>query len=605
MSFRLLNVFTGRLTEHALTSHPSFLAASHAWSEQLFPPDVDFLFSPGRMAILTTVQQRYPSIKHCWVDTICIDQKDVDDKIRQIPLMGEIFGKAEGVLIILSCELGMRQDHVDSLTSQLDGAIAMEAEEAWATEGQHWQFGDGRSLIAQAMKGLARLTTTAWSTRVWTLQEYILARTITWIGTNLVPLVIDDILFSSLPVICDTLIIEECMGGEFDKLYKFFSGMANVRLRRGDRTRVMELLGNRKATVECDEVYGVMAASGVEVSVMKNEKKEQVWARWVEEALRQGHLRWLLLPTIGPASAIHENCIVVPFSVRHEASSCSVLDKLYPLGPCSVSNGAATVTGRFLGFCHIEKRLGAVHEPEPNHIHRDITVILYAAGRWSYALRVGSALSAGRYKTRHIVSIAQALIDNWSGALRAVHRGSEERFKMKFRTEGQARIWKDFMLFMASRLTGLNAGVAYLATIRRASMRVDTIIVVARDQHLPAGELAVVDVGGRTPDGLCVFLIATKSTTSGAEALSNARHKVAVTLPLSSAFEGLVKHFKLESFTFGGRNCQVCHEYRKTALSDGIASTMSPVRSLGNRRTERVQCSRKRRRSKYLRRRLR
>ncbi|KAI9148314.1 Short-chain dehydrogenase/reductase ABA4 [Paramyrothecium foliicola] len=545
MSFRLLDVYTGKLTEYPLSSRPLYLAASHAWSERLFPTGVDFLASPGRSALIATLAQRYPTITSCWVDTICINQNDEDDKLRQIPMMGEIFGGAEAVLIILGCVLGMRQDLVDDTTKRLSGALSMEADEAWASEGLYWQNGDGRGLIAQAMRGLARLTTTSWSTRVWTLQEYILARRVVWIGKDLESLILDDRLFSALPNICDTLNIQECLGDEFVKLYGFFSGMANCRLGPIEKTRVMELLGNRKATVECDEVYGVMAASGVEIPTIKGERKESAWARWVEAALGRGHLRWLLMPAVieplpFSPQPIARNCIVVPFDMRHKASSGSALDEVKPLGPIEVKNGTVTVTGRMIGTCRVGARLGKVHEPMPNRIHRDITLIQFTLGKWPRALKVASAFGAGRYNPKQTILIAQALFNNWTRALYAVRRRKEDDFKMKLRRGRQTLIWQDFMALQMGQMPGMNDGVAYLTKIRRLSVAIDALLVLAPDQEVPDEELVVVDIGGRTVDERCIFMIATKPSPEDGSS-NDVLHKLCVTLPVTAmSLEGKV-----------------------------------------------------------------
>lgn len=228
MEFRLLDIRTGELSQHIIGASDPYIAASHAWSEHLFAQSLSFTESPGRERILSIIQQPlYSHIRLCWVDTICIDQNDDADKHRQIPLMGRIFGDAEVVLIMLGTPLAMQQNEVDDLTARLAGAVQMHEDEEWIKEGFYWQRGPGRALIVNAMRGIARLTCTAWITRIWTLQEYVLARKILWIGTDLVPLSIADLLFAALPDICDTLVINECIGGEFERIYSFFSGMAN------------------------------------------------------------------------------------------------------------------------------------------------------------------------------------------------------------------------------------------------------------------------------------------------------------------------------------------------------------------------------------------
>jgi hypothetical protein len=109
--------------------------------------------------------------------------------------------------------------------------------------------------------------------------------------------------------------------------------MAFVHLRLADRAGVMELLGELTSTVPEDEVYGLMAASGVILSQanVKGKGKDKAWAQWWEEARRTGHIRWALLATDIPAAAadpptMPRNCIMPGFSVRHIASRNSNLD---------------------------------------------------------------------------------------------------------------------------------------------------------------------------------------------------------------------------------------------------------------------------------------
>ena len=326
-TFRLINLHTGIVSSQLLGASPPYLAALHAWSEERYPLGTSFLDSRGRQALMAAVEQRYAgTVDHCWVDTICIDQNSDADMHEQMSLIGRIFGGTITVVVILGCDLGMQQAEVEVLVKQLEPAVSMHENESWAEQGAPWQSGDGRGLVVKGMKGLARLTTTAWTTRVWILQEYILARQVVWIGQDLVSVIIRDILFSALPGICDTLSIDECFGGDFERLYGYFSGMSNLRLKRCDRTRVRELLGNRSTALPRDEVYGVMAASGVEIPTQSIETNEGAWSKWFEQAVSEGHVRWLLMPvaTTSSVAVTHRNtqsCILPPFEMRHKLSA--------------------------------------------------------------------------------------------------------------------------------------------------------------------------------------------------------------------------------------------------------------------------------------------
>lgn len=139
-TIRLLNVSSLSLETYPLENHLPYLAASHTWSENVFPFDQNpnqFFASFGGRGIQTVIQNLYPHIRHCWIDTLCIDQNDESDKLDQIPLMGQIFGQAEAVVIFTSAALGATQAEVDSLFSKLEGALAMCQADAWSEEGDN------------------------------------------------------------------------------------------------------------------------------------------------------------------------------------------------------------------------------------------------------------------------------------------------------------------------------------------------------------------------------------------------------------------------------------------------------------------------------------
>ncbi len=89
----------------------------------------------------------------------------------------------------------------------------------------------------------------------------------------------DDRLFQASPELCHQLAIKECMSREartdFAILHTHFKEMVNSGFRDIEATRIMELLGNCKATVPVDEVYGTVSASMVEIDHIKGEKREE------------------------------------------------------------------------------------------------------------------------------------------------------------------------------------------------------------------------------------------------------------------------------------------------------------------------------------------
>ena len=210
--------------------------------------------------------------------------------------MGQIYGGAEAVAILVKDHLGLTQAKVDAASELVREAVEMSRSGSWV----EWTSSEKRRrYLKKAMDMLEVFTKPSWGSRVWTMQEFILAKRTVWIGGDFQPLRVDEWLFQALPDVCDLLSIEECLVPKYAKLYSHFQGMAGAHLRLIDSTRVMELLRNKVATVPEDEVYGLMSASGVVLDDANTIGKEKVWALWWEKAIRDGNLRWALLP---PAS---------------------------------------------------------------------------------------------------------------------------------------------------------------------------------------------------------------------------------------------------------------------------------------------------------------
>ncbi|KAF7877179.1 hypothetical protein EAF04_000864 [Stromatinia cepivora] len=493
---KLINMDSGALEPYAISSMPSYLAASHAWSDNMFAIHTEYKNTLGGIMIETSVRKLFPDIKYCWIDTICIDQNDEEDKKRQIPLMGDIYGNAEVVVIVTTCDFPnwMTQDYLDQLTKDLDEAIAISLEEEYTESmSEYWAYGDGRQKIIDGMDCLELFTRTRWADRIWTLQEYILAQQIVWLGKESVCLRIDDVLFSALPDLCDVFDIGETIGGKYSKVYDFYTGMVNAGAGKIDRTRVMELLGNRTASFPDDEIYGAMAASGVVIQPGIVFGQDNVWALWWEEAIRQGHHRWMFLPPVLSDSS-SKNCVMPPFKTRHKASQYSGLDTInIKSGQVTIANGSINISGRWAGSCHMVRRLGKVCQDENGGLRRDITMILFSNGSWQLALRLVVAFGGGRYTWKQCLAIAQVLQANYYRARRAIDSRKEHKMILRRQTNYQRTAWADFMRLMMSQMISMNEGIAYLAYVKNTLK--STNIIIVSDDNQPLNKLHALDFG--------------------------------------------------------------------------------------------------------------
>jgi hypothetical protein len=344
--------------------------------------------------------------------------------------------------------------------------------------------------------------------------------------------------------------------------------MAGAHLGLIEPTRIMELLGNKKATVPEDEIFGVMAASGVVIDA-KTKGKENVWAQWWEKAIQTGHLRWALLPPAIPTTpSISRNCTMPAFSVRHLASADSSLDSVQGYGPFDVKNGTVSITGLWAGSCKIIRKLGRVYEDPPDLIHRDITLILFALDNWSLARRIAAAFGAGRFDPRQRLLIAQVLKFNYYRAKLAVLSKTATKFRPKFRNEHQAFVWSDFMTLQSSHMRVMGHGVAFL--VHAKNSLTSTELVMVTDDETPFGALHAIDFGALNDSGRTLFTIVrqpdnTVQVTESETGASLHRVGVSMAMQVTENIKDAITYAchvldgnEMHRYDIGGYRCTVC-----------------------------------------------
>lgn len=557
--FRLLNLDTLVTEVHDLDHHPRYIAASHAWIDNSFDTRKGAFYDCfGGKGVKAVVDQAYLDIHHCWVDRFCINQRDKRDKLEQIPLMERIFGQADAVVVLLNTLIGADQIEVDKLVDQLQDAVTMSEENTWEEHGHYWQYGNGRHHVIHAMNGLQRLASTVWATRVWTMQEFVLAKSIFWVGLDLKPIKVEDAILSAVPDICDTLSIEECLHPQNRVVFSYLQGMANVRLGNVDRTRVMELLGNRNTRKAVDEVYGSMSASGVIIKPLADESKFSAWRRWWETAVVRGHLRWIMLPTNGkqPEEGEETNCITPQFTNRHLLSASSGLDQVIPMGSVAVSNGCVTVSARRLGKIEILERLGGVRVDRSGRLVRDITLILFGQGKRRLSSHIVAAFGGGRYNSEQAEAIVEVLMQNYLIASVYVLSGNEVDFRPSLDGKLQQEVWTDFMKLQQINMSGLNEGTGYLCQIVQELTADPLVTVLVSGDFLPSTDLEALDFEAKDPSGRSVFMAVSSFEDGGGSA-----HKVGMTLPVSDDFDDLWARLPLKTIRIGGKECRFCNTY--------------------------------------------
>jgi len=158
---------------------PSYIALSYCWGERLQPYTVQIngkiaTINPNLHRALAALRHhcRYASEVYFWIDALCIDQSNEEEKGSQIPRMASLFHRASRVVAYLG-----QPDHNSAIVlgylRQRQGAI-----------------GDARAtgtVLAKELLSTAVSTffERAWFSRIWIVQEFSVASTLLFmVGTE-------------------------------------------------------------------------------------------------------------------------------------------------------------------------------------------------------------------------------------------------------------------------------------------------------------------------------------------------------------------------------------------------------------------------------------
>ncbi|KAJ9500818.1 hypothetical protein H2202_003376 [Exophiala xenobiotica] len=160
-----------------------YAALSYAWEGQT--PD-RIVYCNGQQAFITDSLQaflallleKYGPNNFYWADQLCVSQVGSSDKERQVPLMDTYFSGAQEVLIWL----GESTPLTDLCCDMMDDVIKIVCEPLTYPDGleQRYYFpgalGYPPEVEDRFWQGLYELCTREWWRRVWTAQEFVLAK---------------------------------------------------------------------------------------------------------------------------------------------------------------------------------------------------------------------------------------------------------------------------------------------------------------------------------------------------------------------------------------------------------------------------------------------
>ncbi|KAF4336685.1 hydrolase or acyltransferase (alpha beta hydrolase superfamily) [Fusarium beomiforme] len=121
------------LTVHQIAQNLDFYAISYTWGNCGFTKKIMIKGQPIMVTknccyALKQVNERYPSRSgeptYIWIDSICINQNDNDEKSYQVAMMGNLYTKASKVL---AC-VGPQQDNSQMIRSTLDNVMTLSSD---------------------------------------------------------------------------------------------------------------------------------------------------------------------------------------------------------------------------------------------------------------------------------------------------------------------------------------------------------------------------------------------------------------------------------------------------------------------------------------------
>ena len=157
-----------------IDSEAHFDAISYVWgsasaSARVICNDAKLEVTPTALEMLKYLpfHRPHPS-RLIWIDAICINQRDAQEKAEQIPLMSRIYSRAKSVVIWLPSWTPELKDFMDGFLGVFDSLRSAFEDKgsrvAWpSAEDPFWA-------------GLVHLLSSEWFNRLWTFQEGILSK---------------------------------------------------------------------------------------------------------------------------------------------------------------------------------------------------------------------------------------------------------------------------------------------------------------------------------------------------------------------------------------------------------------------------------------------
>lgn len=176
------------LNHHPYDARLEYDALSYAWNpsdEATRQPQVQVRCNAASFELSSNLYQAIKSLailnisRPIWIDYICIDQTNIEEKEWQLPLMGQYYSRAKMVWIWL----GQAHGHTDSAMEAMAGlALKLPTLRVSQPVTDAWLLHNDLPLSSDSLwDGIDDIYTREWFNRLWTMQEFVLAARTTFI----------------------------------------------------------------------------------------------------------------------------------------------------------------------------------------------------------------------------------------------------------------------------------------------------------------------------------------------------------------------------------------------------------------------------------------
>jgi hypothetical protein len=253
-------------------SAPAYTAVSYTWNGE--PRDQPMLIDGCSLKVINNFRIALPHLikaaktQYLWVDGLCINQEDDEEKEVQIPLVREIYTLCHECLIWLGESTPETEIAIDAIPRISRNLELYDASQVWDLEGIGIRSpGTPGSAL---WKGFANIFSRPWFKRVWTFQEGVLPPNIKFLFSTRV-MAFDDIVPLANPLLNHLTSLEHFYADTdvFKRQFTFIGFLKTIRIYkfRNSASRVQNCLDTLRllyftrpwsSANPLDKIYGLL-----------------------------------------------------------------------------------------------------------------------------------------------------------------------------------------------------------------------------------------------------------------------------------------------------------------------------------------------------------